>query len=315
MPEQLADGVYAIEAQFEDVPMQVYVIVGDSVAVIDPGVVTTPEHQLAAGLKELGLSLAQVDTVLVTHGHHDHFGGNGVMKAHNPNLRVLAHAHDAAWIQDVDRYLAESLGPLAPYWTPPAAHTDRIRRLCGDTVAVDEVLEHGQTIDLGRGHRLHVEHIPGHTDGHVAFFHERGKVLFTGDALQGHGTPLLRRPDFYPNYSSVTDYERSLDYFAACGAEIVGTAHANVCTAHRGAQIIADSRIHLAGVQDFLAARLREAGRLTRPEAVAAVLEAWPRYRMGPNVVRSVGAQLDNLVTVGSARRHDEPSAIYEWIA
>lgn len=315
MPEQLADGVYAIEAQFEDVPLQVYVIVGDAVAVIDPGVVTTPEAQLAAGLKELGLSLSNVEMVLITHGHHDHFGGNGVMKAHNPGLRVLVHGNDAAWVSDVDRYVEESVGRLAPEWTPPPGHVERIRRLCGDAAPVDELLEHGQTVDLGGGHRLHIEHIPAHTDGHVALFHERGKVLFTGDALQGHGTPLLRRPDFYPTYNSVPNYMRSLDYFAACGAEIVGTAHNNVCTAHRAAQIIADSRANVAGLQDFLAAQVHQAGRLTVPEAISAVLQEWPRYRMGSNIVRSVRAQLDNFVTVGSVRRHDESTTFYEWIA
>jgi glyoxylase-like metal-dependent hydrolase (beta-lactamase superfamily II) len=311
--EQLAEGVYAVEAQFEDVPLKVYVILGDTVAVIDPGVAYTPETALAPGLRELGLSLSDVKVLINTHGHHDHFGGNGAVKQHSPDVTLYAHESDAAWIGDVDLYLTESHDVLAPDWHPSEAFSERIRGLSGTPFPVDEYLVDGEVLDLGRGHRLTIRHIPAHTDGSVALFHEAGKVLFTGDALQGLGTPHLRQPDFYPNYNSVTEYERSLDYFAECGAAFVGTAHNNVCSAHRAAQIIAESRTNIAELEHFLLEQLRATGSLSRTEAVQAVIDGSPRYRVGPAAMRSVTAQLAALEERGEiVRRTDEESPRYQ---
>lgn len=308
--ERLAEGVYAVEAQFEDVPLKVYVIVGDTIAVIDPGVSYTPETRLVPGLAELGLELSDIKVLINTHGHHDHFGGNGAMKKHSPDITLYAHEKDAGWIADVDRYLAESHDVLKPDWHPTEAFSERIRELSGTPIAVDEYLVDGQVLDLGPGHRLSIRHIPAHTDGHVAVFHEAGKVLFTGDALQGIGTPLLRRPDFYPNYNSVKEYANSLDYFAECGAEMVGTAHNNVCTAHRAAQLIAESRQNIADLGQFVVEQVRRTGTLSISEAVQAALEAWPRYRNGAHITRSIAAQFRALEESGVVERHTDEGSV-----
>lgn len=315
MIERLADGVYAIDARFEDVPNHVYVVLGDGVALIDSGVASTPDDQLASGLAELGLAIENIDIVINTHGHHDHFGGNGVIKRHNPGVQVMSHEADAGWIGDVERYLREGTGSLAPAYVASEAYADRIRDLCGEVVPVDDFLTHDEVVDLGAGHRLHIEHVPAHTDGHIAVFHEAGKVLFTGDALQAVGTPLLRRPDFYPGYTSVEAYRNSLDYFERAGAEIVGTSHNNICTAHRAAQLIAESRRNVSELHGFLVECLRREKRLPLPDVAARIYAAWPRYLPGGNVFRAATAQLDALVESGVLERSDDEIPVYRWVA
>jgi predicted enzyme related to lactoylglutathione lyase len=66
-------------------------------------------------------------------------------------------------------------------------------------------------VDLGQGVRLRVVHTPGHTPGSVCFYWESGGILFTGDAIQGHGwrhgvTPLY----FDAEYVSSLDRIESL---------------------------------------------------------------------------------------------------------
>ncbi|MCC7328617.1 MAG: MBL fold metallo-hydrolase, partial [Gammaproteobacteria bacterium] len=63
----------------------------------------------------------------------------------------------------------------------------------GDTVAVgDELLE--------------VLHTPGHTPGHVAFFHRRDRIAFVGDVLFAGsiGRTDLPRSDFAALLESIT---------------------------------------------------------------------------------------------------------------
>ena len=46
----------------------------------------------------------------------------------------------------------------------------------------DRWLDHGDTVTLGE-HTLQVLHTPGHTPGHVVFFHEEGRMAWVGDVL------------------------------------------------------------------------------------------------------------------------------------
>ena len=312
--EQLADDVYAIEAQFEDVPLQVYVILAERLTVIDPGTAHVPEDQLAGGLAELGLRLDNIDLILNTHGHHDHRGGNGAVRRHNPHVRIAAHRDDEAWITDTDTYVREQYLRYTPAWQPPAGFLERIGDLCGEDGPVDELLDDGDELDLGAGHRLVVRHIPAHTQGSIAFFHPEGKVLFTGDALQARGTPLWRRPGFFPCYSSVREYQRSLDFFENCGAEVVGTAHEGVNKPHRAAQLVADSRQLVDEISEFLCGYLSGVPYASLPAAAAAVHAHWPRYGGGAQLFMTVAAHLDSLVEDGIAVRESEPESGLVWI-
>ncbi|WP_326836685.1 MBL fold metallo-hydrolase [Amycolatopsis rhabdoformis] len=310
--ETLAPGVHAIDAPFEDVPLQIYVIEGERLTVIDPGVPQTAEGPLAQGLAELGHRPADVDLVVNTHGHHDHRGGNGVVAAHNPGVVIAAHPADATWISSTEQYLAEEYLRFRPAWEPPTAALDRIRLLCGADLPVTLELSHGDELDLGDGHVLSVEHIPGHTDGSIALLHRAAKVLFTGDAVQARGTPLQCRADFFPHYRHVAEYRRSLDFFAGCGAEIVGTAHTGVCAAHRAAQLIAESRRFADEYTAVFTAAFAEAGSATLADLARATRDHYPRYDDGIPLFNTISGYLAELCAAGVAR-HDPPDR-FVWL-
>ena len=150
-------------------------------AVIDPG---GDIRQILAIAAEQGI---RIDRILLTHGHVDHAGGTAELAA---RLGVPIEGPHAA-----DRFLLDVLpeqgrrfgGLDAQAFTPSRWLAQ------GDTVAVgDELLE--------------VLRTPGHTPGHVAFFHRRDRIAFVGDVLFAGsiGRTDLPRSDFAALLESIT---------------------------------------------------------------------------------------------------------------
>lgn len=292
---ELAPDVYAIDAPFEDVSLLVYLIAADEVTIIDPGVATTPAEFLLPALAQLGISPGDVSLVINTHGHHDHRGGNAVMLDHNPKLEIAAHSGDAGWIEDVEAYIQGSYGTLAPYWEPSAEFLDRVRRLCGRDTQVNRRLADGDELILGPRHSLCVHHVPAHTPGHVVLHHEQANILLTGDAMQGSGTPLGRRPTFFPFYTSVAEFERSLTLVESLAPDLVGTAHHGVCDKSATAEMVADSRRIMRDVDSVLLDRAGNDATISMSAALEAMQQAWPGYGFGAQLIKTARAHLDAL--------------------
>lgn len=113
-------------------------------------------------LAEIGREPAEVAAILFTHGHADHTAG-----AHRFE-RAVVHAHRS------ERSLL--LGEVAARGPLP--------RLSGrgDRIEVDVPLEDGARFALGQ-RAVEVFHLPGHTDGSVAY--RIDDMLLLGD--NGHG--------------------------------------------------------------------------------------------------------------------------------
>ena len=135
-------------------------------AVVDP---SEPEPVLAA-LAALG---ARPTTVLNTHHHLDHVGGNEALAAAFPGLRVVAHASDQG-------------------------------RVPAQTVAVSD----GDRVMLGRT-ALRVLHVPGHTLGAVTYASD--DAAFTGDTLFLGGCGRLFEGDAAMMYASLQRIADTLD--------------------------------------------------------------------------------------------------------
>ena len=134
---------------------------GDDAVIIDPG--AEPElfeHQFS----EWGIEPA---AILITHGHYDHIGAVGDLRERYPNAEVLCHPLDAPMLTDPKLSHAISFNSQLN-----VGEADR-------SIADGEMLEFGQLT-------LKTIHIPGHTVGHVVFYHESGHV-FAGDTLFAGG--------------------------------------------------------------------------------------------------------------------------------
>ncbi len=175
MLELLLPGVYRIKLTGVNVYLWKR---EDGYALIDAGF----PWQAAAildSLKEAGISPSEVKRILITHGDIDHVGALAAIREATGGA-VVAHAAEKPLIEGkTKRKLRRNLA--GALYTP----IDRLltwlflRPAPVDRTVMDrEVLEE---------EGLRVVYTPGHTPGHVAYYHPERKVLFTGDAFMHVG--------------------------------------------------------------------------------------------------------------------------------
>src|SRR4051794_4017670 len=127
-------------------------------AIIDPG----GEVPLLLGaLKEHGLTL---EKIWITHGHLDHAGATAAIKEATGVPIEGPHPDDAFWIDQIEASGAKWGMPEARGFTP------------------DRWLHDGDRVTLGET-EFEVYHCPGHTPGHVIFFHREARFAQVGDVL------------------------------------------------------------------------------------------------------------------------------------
>jgi glyoxylase-like metal-dependent hydrolase (beta-lactamase superfamily II) len=159
-------------------------------ALVDPG----PGSTLATLRKELrkhGLSVNDIDALLLTHIHLDHAGASGALVRENPRLALYVHKLGAPHMIDPSKLLASA----ARLWP------DNLQQLFGDALPVSaknlHILEGGEIIALG-ARKIEVAYTPGHASHHVSYFENLDGVAFVGDTtgirVEGHSYVMPATP-------------------------------------------------------------------------------------------------------------------------
>ncbi len=200
--EAVAPGLWSIPVPIPDNPLR-YVLVyvlelpGGKVAIVDAGWNTDEAWQaLTGGLVSVGSSIEDVQAVLVTHIHPDHYGLAGRVREES-GAWIGLHPADVAILQDryvtTDLLLESMRGLLEDAGVPEDRLPDlnlasmMVRSLV--TMAKPDVaFEHGQLVDLA-GWDLRTIWTPGHSPGHVCFYSEKRKLLLSGDHVLPRITP------------------------------------------------------------------------------------------------------------------------------
>jgi glyoxylase-like metal-dependent hydrolase (beta-lactamase superfamily II) len=182
-------------------PVQVYLVEGDPLTLIDTGVRDDASRAaLAAALEALGYGLDELRRVLLTHYHGDHLGQAESLRRAAPELEVWAHEAEADMIEGYSAARDENIegtDRLFRDFGVPAALRERQRALrerslsddplC-DATAVDRRLCDGDVVPF-KGFGLQVLHAPGHTAGHCLYWEPGSGALVTGDHLMGNAVP------------------------------------------------------------------------------------------------------------------------------
>ena len=97
---EVAPGIHRIEGDLGERYVCQYLLVGEErTLLVDTGLRDMPEQVIAPYLAGLGLALADVDDVLISHADVDHCGGNRALRAAAPGARLLCGEADRAWIE------------------------------------------------------------------------------------------------------------------------------------------------------------------------------------------------------------------------
>jgi len=176
----------ALPTPFPVGPVNAYLLVGEPLTLVDTGP-KSPEVQtaLAAGVAAAGFRLEDVRRILLTHGHTDHCG-NAVWTAQQSGAVVYLHADDRAkaagrrWVVDHLKTFFKQAGMPDGFFQAFADQMRLLRQFL-DPLTHTSPLKDGESLPLGDEH-LRVLHTPGHSAGHVSFYHEEG-ALIAGDLL------------------------------------------------------------------------------------------------------------------------------------
>jgi glyoxylase-like metal-dependent hydrolase (beta-lactamase superfamily II) len=265
----VSERVFRIQAPYEGNAVHLYFVRGAKLALIDSGAGDSPLAAVEPALRELGLSWSDLDYLLNTHGHADHAGGNGELKAAAPRVEIGIHPADKYLLAGPDAHMHSDTDASAVMRL--MARDDLLqerevvlRRIIGRSAGVDRELVDGDVVDLGDDVRLSVVHTPGHTVGSVCFFWEGGKTVFSGDAVQGHGW----RPGMPPIYHDLTYVEsldriQRLDASVLCMGHTFGSAGVSNDPVRRGPEItqtLQSSRDAAAAIDHAAAEALRQLG-------------------------------------------------------
>jgi glyoxylase-like metal-dependent hydrolase (beta-lactamase superfamily II) len=289
------------------------------VALVDPGMPGPQSWRALVGrLKQAGVKVRDVHTVIVTHSHPDHFGGAGRLR-HDAGAEVVSHRSFRTWFDpddDGDDPEAEPAGSpwsrLAPWGGGPAHKPPVSRRLLWGpllrplmrrwmrTPAPSRRLEDADVIRLA-GREWVAVHTPGHTPDHLCLFDPAEGVLLSGDHVLPTITPHIS--GLTPGADPLQSFFDSLDRMHTLdGARMVLPAHGHPFTdlSNRVDAI----KAHHAERLDRLRTASIDLGRpATVPELSTFLFS--PRAQ-GPMADSETFAHLEHLRRLGQATRLED---------
>ncbi len=148
--------------RLSDLDSNIYMI-GDTVIDCGTGFNFTRLYQ---ALKILKMDFKDIKTIINTHGHFDHVGGNGYFV----NAKVSIHEKDAGILEKGDEKLS-----AADYYDGKLSPKE-----------VETKLKEGDMVQAG-SMELEVIHTPGHTAGSICLYDKKSGTLFSGDTFFSDG--------------------------------------------------------------------------------------------------------------------------------
>ena len=140
----------------------------DQSILVDSGYWTHAEQTHALITSVLGAT--PLTTLINTHLHSDHCGGNSYLQSHYPQLKTRIPPGHAAFVDDWD--------PVSLTYTPTGQHCPPFKRTSS--------LENGESFVIG-GKTWRVHAAPGHDPHSIILMNEDDGILISADALWNNG--------------------------------------------------------------------------------------------------------------------------------
>ncbi len=189
----------------------IYVFEDNSAMIIDAGISGLRTNKISRLLEENKLELQYIIT---THEHDDHYGANYELKEIYPKAEILSSYYSKLYLENPELFSKYIMGGKSNH----IMDSKFISRYKGPII-VDRVLEEG-IVDINKIEFQIIE-LKGHTPGSIGIL-TKDKVLFLGDVLVGES--LLARYDFLFLYD-VEEQLKTLDKLQSIEFDYVILGH------------------------------------------------------------------------------------------
>ncbi|HJX38223.1 MAG TPA: MBL fold metallo-hydrolase, partial [Anaerolineae bacterium] len=184
-------------------PVNVYLLEGQPLTLVDVGPRTREAMKaLEAELLGSGYSLSDIEQVVITHAHHDHFGqARDVVEVSGAPL--LSFRENRFPLEQFNTWWEHRIAYVADLVLKEGAPAESLREIeiirsfAQYVVSVREVTPLDDNAELQMGSRTwRALHTPGHALGHLCFYHQDSGLLLSGDHLLRDITanPVLETP-------------------------------------------------------------------------------------------------------------------------
>lgn len=181
------------ELPFEVSSMNIYLFPGPPLTLLDTGPKTDAARQaIEKALQSIGCRTEDIQRIILTHGHVDHFGLGRELVAKS-GADVYVHPCDAFKVLPDHTFF----GGMLPLLREAGVPQDRLPELevwCTFADSLKEPFDRVNSIDEGmeiqfESFSMKVIHTPGHSQGHIVAFDEETGDLFAGDHILFYITP------------------------------------------------------------------------------------------------------------------------------
>ncbi len=238
-------------------PINTYLIEDEPLTLFDSGLkLKEAEDALRSGLADLGYTFGDIERLVISHSHLDHYGLMATIAAEG-NPEVCAHPLEIYDIesregyssptdtrsQRTEKFLLRSGLPEEELVWILTRHPifERLR----EPVDVTRPLNDGDVLEFAH-RKLHVIHCPGHSPGMINLYDPETKDLFSADNVLKHISPVplinLPRDTSKPREHSLADYLATLRRLKGFDIGMVLTGHGEII--HDIREIIESIEIH-----------------------------------------------------------------------
>jgi len=213
-------------------PVNVYLFKSGAVTLIDTGTLQSAAV-LEKALAEHRLSFSDIEKIIVTHGHPEHYGAAKKIVSAG-GAKVVAHREDRRSIEEGMDVSTQSYQDFLMLVGIPLHVRAMLKMLfvvfrrMAQNCKVDWTVQEGDRIPLGHYEATIIE-APGHSKGSICVFLEKEKILFCGDTMIEHITPnafvMLDEGEKLPVRLSQREFYRSLEKIRTLSPSVAYSAH------------------------------------------------------------------------------------------
>jgi len=244
-----------IDIPFENEPANFFLLKGPPLVLVDAGPrMEVTEAALQEALGNWGCTEKDIHHVLLTHAHFDHAGYAGVLQERF-DLEVYAHPEDhLGFCMGFEERARHVYAQYRHFYTQWGAACQTKDEMAEDAAGFDCLhqplsrytpLAHNMEPAIDN-HSFRMIHVPGHSQGSVAFYETNHRILFSGDMLLENTTPcpFFRIQTEYESSKSLVRFLDSLNRLEALDVATVLPGHGKPFSNHQ--DVLASYRNHFA---------------------------------------------------------------------